>query len=198
MDGLYHAIGPSIKREYPSMLIDPKKFFNFRVRRNLHICIALTPNGTSFQTIIKHYSTLISNCQIYWVQDWHESYLLAEARFFMSDRLNTDELRDKLAKCMSEIHLFMLNECRQIDWAGCAEREIKMQIPIGANVATNSTAIATTATSINKMSEIRSKIRDHKNSKQQSDEQQLSQPTTMVIKMPNLPYAKNMLQEMIR
>ena len=107
MDGLYHAIGPSIKREYPTMLMDPKKFFNFRVRRNLHICMALTPNGSCFQSILKNYSTLISNCQLYWINDWNHEYLMCEADHFLKDYLTTDDLRNRVARCMSDIHVYL-------------------------------------------------------------------------------------------
>lgn len=127
MDGLYHAIGSSIKREFPNMVMDPKKFFNTRVKRNLHISITLTPNGNTLQLILKHYSTMLSNCQVYWIRDWTEEYLLCEANNYMINRLETSELREKVAKCMSEIHLYMLNECRQIPWTGNSEKDIKIQ-----------------------------------------------------------------------
>ncbi|RMZ92806.1 dynein gamma flagellar outer arm-like, partial [Brachionus plicatilis] len=126
MDGLYHAIGPSIKREYPNIIIDPKKFFNTRVRRNLHICLSLQPNGDTFKLILKNYVQIISSCQIYWIKDWTEEALLNEARSFMRERLESDELREKVARCMSEIHSFMLNECRQIPWTGSNEKDIKL------------------------------------------------------------------------
>jgi hypothetical protein len=95
MDGLYLAIGSSIKREYPNMVIDPKKFFNTRVKRNLHICLTLTPDGAVFKSILKNYSSMLTNCQIYWIRDWTEDYLLTEAKNFFSNRLETDELREK-------------------------------------------------------------------------------------------------------
>ena len=127
MDGLYHAIGPSIKREFPNMVLDPKKFFNNRVKRNLHICLALSPNSEIYTTILRDYSNMIGNCQIYWIQDWTKESLLNEARNFMRGRLDTNELREKVAKCMSEIQLHMLNECRQVPWAGPSETEIKIK-----------------------------------------------------------------------
>jgi dynein heavy chain len=68
MDGLYSAIVPSLKREYPNMILDPKKFFNARVKKNLHICLSLSPNSEMFQTILKNYSKMINCCQIYWIK----------------------------------------------------------------------------------------------------------------------------------
>lgn len=166
MDGLYNAIAPSIKREYPNMILDPKKFFNSRVQKNLHICITLSPNSETLQTIINHYPKMISGCQIYWIKDWKEEALLIEAQNFMRDRVDSPELRDKLAKCMSEIHAYMLNECRQISWTGSnPEREIKIQQT--------------------KMVE-----------KKFQPKEQVTK--TIQVSLPNWPYSKNILQELIK
>ena len=165
MDGLYHAIGPRIKREYPNMVLDPKKFFNNRVKRNLHICLALTPNSEQFKVILRDYTSMISNCQIYWIQDWTEESLLNESRTFMRGRLDTEELREKVAKCMSEIHLYMLNECRQVPWTGISDKEIKIKET--------------------KMVE-----------KQGLKKEQISK--TVSVSLPNWPYSKNILQELIK
>jgi dynein heavy chain len=127
MDGLYHAIGPSIKREYPNMVLDPKKFFNSRVKRNLHITLTLTPYSDIFKLILKDYSNMINNCQIYWIQDWTEDSLLTEAKNFMQNRLETEDLREKVAKCISDIHMYILDECRQIPWTGSVDKEIKIK-----------------------------------------------------------------------
>jgi hypothetical protein len=187
-----------MKREYPTMLIDPKKFFNFRVRRNLHICLALTCNGDSFRLILKNYPTLISNIHMHWIYDWHEEYLIREAKFFMRDRLSTQQLRDSLSKCMSDIHMFMLNECKQINWAGPADKEVKMQVSsaLAGNPATASHG-GTSTTPHTKQSNDRSK-KDLAKLSKESQEQQLVQPTTTVINVPNLPYSKTMLHELIR
>lgn len=166
MDGLYHAIGPSIKREYPNMVLDPKKFFNNRVRRNLHICLALSPNSEIYSTILRDYSNMIGNCQIYWIQDWTKESLLNEARNFMRGRLDTDELREKVAKCMSEIQLHMLNECRQVPWAGISDKETKIKET--------------------KMVEKHAGIKKEQVSK------------TISVSLPNWPYSKNILNELIK
>lgn len=121
LDGLYHAISSSAKREYPNMIVEPKKLFNTRVKKNLHICLTLAPDGPNFKMILNHYNGLLTNTQIYWLRDWTKEYLLAEAEYFMQNRLNPGDIRDKLAKCMSEIHSYMLQECRQVPWSGFEE-----------------------------------------------------------------------------
>ncbi len=164
MDGLYHAIGPSIKREYPNMVLDPKKFFNSRVKRNLHITLTLTANSDIFKSILNDYTSVISNCQVYWIQDWKEISLLAEAKNFMRDRLETQELRDQVAKCMSDIHMYMLDECRQIKEAGNVEKEIK--------------------------------IKETRLVEKGVKKEQVSK--TVSVSLPNWPYSKNILQELIK
>ncbi len=127
MDGLYHAINSSIKREYPNMVMEPKKFFNTRVKRNLHICLALDPTGNTFQLILQSYSSIINNCQLYWICDWTKEVLLTEANNFMRDRFDKSDVGDKVANCLTDIHMYMLNESRQIPWTGSSERELQVQ-----------------------------------------------------------------------
>ena len=105
---------------------------------------------------------MVNNCQLYWIQDWTEEALLTEAKNFMQNRLESEELRDKVAKCMSEIHLYMLNECHQIPWTGNSNKDIKIQ---------------------------QTKIVEKK--KEQV-------PKTVSVLMPNWPYSKNILQELIK
>ena len=66
---------------------------------------------------------------------------------------------------MSEIHLYLLRECRQVPWTGNAERELKLQ---------------------------QAKLTDKKVSKQDNA------PKSVTINMPNWPYTKNVLQELIK
>ncbi len=165
MDGLYNAIGPSIKREHPNMALDPKKFFSSRVKRNLHICLTLTPDSDTFNLILREYTSMISNCHLYWIQDWTEGALLNEAKNFMRGRLDTDEMRDKVAKCMSEMHLYMLNECRQVPWTGTADREIK--------------------------------IKETRMVEKQGVKKELV-AKTFSVNMPNWPYSRNILNELLK
>ena len=84
----------------------------------------------------------------------------------MRDRLESEELRDKVAKCMSEIHSYMLNECRQISWTGSnPEREIKI----------------TQTKMVEKKFQPKETV-----------------PKTISISMPNWPYSRNILQELIK
>lgn len=118
MDGLYHAISASIKREYPNMMLEPRKFFNMRVKRNLHICLTLAPSGQTMRLILRSYAGIVSNTQVYWARDWTPEYLRGEAEYFMRERFDSAEMRERLVRCMSDVHSFMLDECRQAPWSG--------------------------------------------------------------------------------
>jgi dynein heavy chain len=83
MSSIYHAIGSNIKREYPNMVLDPKKMFTTRIKRNFHVCIALEATSPSFQLIVQHYAGIVTNCHVYWIRDWTEESLLVEAKHFM-------------------------------------------------------------------------------------------------------------------
>lgn len=84
----------------------------------------------------------------------------------MRNRLDSDELRDKVAKCMADIHAYMLNECRQISWTGSnPEREIKIQ---------------------------------HTKLVEKKFQPKETIAKTISISMPNWPYSKNILHELIK
>jgi hypothetical protein len=76
---------------------------------------------------------------------------------------------------MSEIHLHLLNECRQIPWTGGSERELKFQQQTSRTV------------------EKKSKLE-----KDKEKEKQEVVPKSVTISIPNWPYTKNILQELIK
>ncbi len=43
IDGLYQALGPQIRRDFPNEPVDPDKFFLHNVMKNLHIFFTLPP-----------------------------------------------------------------------------------------------------------------------------------------------------------
>ena len=67
---------------------------------------------------------------------------------------------------MTEIHLYLLRECRQIPWTGNSEKELKIQ---------------------------QTKVNDKKSSSKLDNA-----PKSVSITMPNWPYTKNVLQELIK
>jgi dynein heavy chain len=169
IDGLYQAVGPAIKRDYPNFIIDPKKYFNHRVRKNLHICLAISPYSSVYDRIVRSYTNIISNSHMYWIRDWLDDYLLNEAKYFMRNRFDpssssspSSDLNDRLSQTIFEIHSFMLKECKQLNWAGNMEKELKIT---------------------------HTKIIEKKKEQIQK---------TYTVSVPNWPYSKSILQEQIR
>jgi hypothetical protein len=80
----------------------------------------------------------------------------------------------KVSKCMSEIHLHLLQECRQIPWTGGSERELKFQQQTSRTVE--------------------KKTKD----KQDKQEKQETVSKSVTVSIPNWPYTKNILQELIK
>ena len=76
---------------------------------------------------------------------------------------------------MSEIHLHLLNECRQIPWTGGSERELKFQQQASKTVDKKT-----------------------KQDKEKDKEKQEVAPKSVTISIPNWPYTKNILQELIK
>ena len=76
---------------------------------------------------------------------------------------------------MSEIHFHLLNECRQIPWTGGSERELKFQQQASRTVDKKS-----------------------KLEKDKEKEKQEIVPKSVTISIPNWPYTKNILQELIK
>ncbi|KAK3577475.1 hypothetical protein CHS0354_032326 [Potamilus streckersoni] len=129
MEGLLLAIGPAMKREFPSMSVDPMKFFIARVRCNLHILICLPPNHKLLKIAASQFPGLLSGCSINWMCDWPQEALLGEASYFTTKYQLTEEfenLRDSITLCLANIHSFVLRDCRQMPWAGDLNPEITL------------------------------------------------------------------------
>ncbi|XP_067674368.1 uncharacterized protein [Haliotis asinina] len=129
MDGLLQAIHPAMKREFPSMSVDPMKFFVSRVKSNLHIIICLPPGHPLIRNASHQYPGLLSGCQINWMCDWPQESLLGDANYFITKHRLTEEfedLSDNVTTCLANIHSFVLRDCKQMPWAGELSPEISL------------------------------------------------------------------------
>ncbi|KAL4232681.1 hypothetical protein ACF0H5_007369 [Mactra antiquata] len=129
LEGLLMAIGPSMKREFPSMSVDPMKFFIARVRCNLHIIICIQPGHHLLQVAARQYPGLLSGCNINYMCDWPQEALLGEASYFITKNQLTEEFEDlseHITTCLANIHSFVLRDCRQMPWAGDLNPEITL------------------------------------------------------------------------
>ncbi|KAL5009692.1 hypothetical protein ScPMuIL_011997 [Solemya velum] len=94
LEGLLQALGPGMKREFPSMSIDPMKFFVARVKTNLHILICLQPGHQLLRIASSQYPGLLSGCAIQWMCDWPQESLIGEASYFITRYQLTEEFED--------------------------------------------------------------------------------------------------------
>ncbi|XP_052089132.1 uncharacterized protein LOC127725852 isoform X10 [Mytilus californianus] len=127
MEGLLQAIAPAMKREFPSMSVDPMKFFVARVKSNLHIILCLQPGHILLGTAHREFPGLLSGCAIDWMCDWPQESLLGEASYFITRFQLTEEfenLSESITTCLANIHSFVLRDCRQLPWAGDLSPEI--------------------------------------------------------------------------
>ncbi|XP_053397319.1 dynein axonemal heavy chain 5-like isoform X6 [Mercenaria mercenaria] len=129
LEGLLMAIGPSMKREFPSMSVDPMKFFIARVRCNLHMIICIQPGHQLLKIASRQYPGLLSGCNINYMCDWPQEALLGEASYFITKNQLTEEFEDlgeHMTTCLANIHSFVLRDCRQMPWAGDLNPEITL------------------------------------------------------------------------
>ncbi|XP_052708586.1 uncharacterized protein LOC128183562 isoform X10 [Crassostrea angulata] len=129
MEGLLQAIGPAMKREFPSLSVDPMKFFVARVKSNLHIVMCLQPMNSLLKLSASQYPGMLSGCAINWMCDWPQEALLGEASYFITRYQLTEEfenLSEKVTSCLANIHSFVLRDCAQLPWAGDLSEEINI------------------------------------------------------------------------
>ncbi|KAI5631027.1 dynein heavy chain and region d6 of dynein motor domain-containing protein [Phthorimaea operculella] len=79
-------------------------YFVSIVRDQLHICLAMSPAGTSLRTRIRKFPALVNCCTIDWFQEWPPDALLAVATRFLSEVELTDLERDAAIKLCQVFH----------------------------------------------------------------------------------------------
>ncbi|KAI8520697.1 hypothetical protein Bbelb_004510 [Branchiostoma belcheri] len=75
------------------------------------------------------YPGLLTSCQVNWVCAWTQECLLDKANYFVEKYnlvADNPEMRDKLVTVMANIHSYVLQDCRQIPWAGNVEETVSL------------------------------------------------------------------------
>jgi dynein heavy chain len=76
-----------------------------RVKKNIHLVIAMSPLGELFRTRLRKFPSLVNCCTIDWFTEWPEEALLGVARGALTE--NELDLGDDLDGCiemMKEMH----------------------------------------------------------------------------------------------
>ena len=160
------------------MITDPRRYFLSRIRQNLHIALCLPAHSDLLTRLSGEYPGLLKHTQVYWIKNWSPSSLYTEASFFLSSRdiLLPDELRQRLSQCLSTIHAFMLNECRQLPFVGTTDRTIIVK----ENAANSNTSS-------------KEQIGPKKGNAKESKESKM-----VDVELPNYPYSRILLYEQIK
>lgn len=128
LDGLLQAIVHYLKKENPSLISDPMKYFVSRVRANLHIILCLPPGHWLLKRSMHEYPGFLTQCQVNWFRDWPFETLRDESEYFLAfeamNAFNDDARRLQVACCMARIHDFILEDCYQLGSAGFGGKEI--------------------------------------------------------------------------
>ncbi|XP_006824289.1 dynein axonemal heavy chain 5-like, partial [Saccoglossus kowalevskii] len=128
LEGLLQALTPAMKRQAPNYVLDPMKFFVSRVKSNLHIVLCLPPTDKLLQIAPSQYPGLFTGMQMNWMCDWTQHALLTNAQYYVYKNHIAkecgDDMRDNLVGCLSDIHSFVLKDCKQIPWAGNTDDNI--------------------------------------------------------------------------
>ncbi|CAF4423670.1 unnamed protein product, partial [Adineta steineri] len=97
-----------------AVISDPRRFFLTKVRQNLHIAICLPSHSALLGRLSLEYPGLLKHTQVYWIKNWSSTALYTEASYFLSshDSVLSEDLHQRLSRCFSDIHYFMLNESR--------------------------------------------------------------------------------------
>ncbi|XP_062999548.1 dynein axonemal heavy chain 3 [Elgaria multicarinata webbii] len=80
-------------------------FFIERVRKNLHIVLAMSPIGDAFRNRLRMFPSLINCCTIDWFQRWPKDALEMVANKFLEDVKLEEEIRKSvvsMCKCFQE------------------------------------------------------------------------------------------------
>ncbi|CAF0874114.1 unnamed protein product [Rotaria sordida] len=189
LDGLYQAVINAYKRDQnltTVVITDPRRYFLSRIRQHLHIAICLPAHSELLSRISTEYPGLLKNTQVYWIKNWSTSALYVEASFFLSshDTILSDDLRQRLSRCLCEIHYYMLNESRQISFVGTTDRTIIVR----ENAPNQTSSVGGTGTT-----SFKEQIVSKKNLNKETKESKM-----IDIELPNYPYSRILLYEQIK
>ncbi|XP_053567991.1 uncharacterized protein LOC128657631 [Bombina bombina] len=122
MNDLLQVLGPSLRRKHPHLSYDPAKYLVSQVKSYLHIMICLSPTHRLLKTASRKYPGFINGCQLIWVDSWSHESINKDARYYiMQQRIMESyhqETRENVARAISLIHSYMLQNNNQIPWAG--------------------------------------------------------------------------------
>lgn len=131
MDGLLQALQPIMKRELPHSSASLHDYFVSRVKSNLHIILCLPPSHNLLSNASYDFPGLFTHCQVIWLNDWPKAVLLGDANYYIHKNKVCEncspELTNRVVTALANMHVFVLEECGQMNWAGDTNPQIHVK-----------------------------------------------------------------------
>ncbi|MEJ1273900.1 hypothetical protein NN561_004775 [Cricetulus griseus] len=96
---LVEKMQTAVRTEGEKIEVTPVSMYNFfidRVKKNLHIVLAMSPIGDAFRTRLRMFPSLINCCTIDWFQAWPTDALELVANKFLEDVELDDSIRTEV------------------------------------------------------------------------------------------------------
>jgi dynein heavy chain len=115
-----------IKKGIPPTKMNTFTQYLIRVKKNIHLIIAMSPLGESFMTRLRMFPSLINCCTINWFTEWPEEALIGVGKGQLIDfeeELGIQGQTDLIVECFKDIHksvevesVSFLNELRRFNY----------------------------------------------------------------------------------
>ncbi|CAI9717935.1 dynein heavy chain 8, axonemal-like [Octopus vulgaris] len=117
---LLQSLELQLKKDHLERAIKPVTYFCNNVKRNLHILIHLTPSNPLLSNIYREYPGILKSCQINWLLEWSEETLVSMTPRYLNESgmFHENNLRNRIIKCLTNIHKFMFKEYNKAPWTG--------------------------------------------------------------------------------
>lgn len=88
--------------------ISPLVVFNFfinRCKQNLHICLCLSPIGSTFRNRLRLYPSMVSCCTIDWFEHWPDDALERVASRYLEGVNLPDKIKNSVVTVCQHFHV---------------------------------------------------------------------------------------------
>jgi dynein heavy chain len=96
-----------IKKQIPPTKMNIFTQYLIRVKRNIHVVLAMSPLGKAFTTRLRMFPSLVNCCTIDWFTEWPEEALIGVGRGQLVDfeeELGTEGKTATMVECFKNIH----------------------------------------------------------------------------------------------
>jgi len=87
--------------------IAPLVVFNYFInccKRNLHVCLCLSPIGSTLRNYLRLYPSIVSCCTIDWFEEWPKDALEMVAHTYLEDVNLSDSVKNVAVRICHHFH----------------------------------------------------------------------------------------------